>query len=145
MTEGRRWSDRLRVPAHVVVLLGASTAAYAVMLAGITADQSRADAVVAAQRAPVLAGLEALTKGHDELLDRVGRAQAEYDTTAAAYETAGQRIVTFEAQLATLATGVAQIDGVSRTLPTKIALPPVRSIGSVSVPATHSTTGASGG
>lgn len=141
MTERPR-PPRARIPAHVGVIFGASTAAYAILLAGVAGAQSQAEAAARDAVQPAMAGLAELTKGHDALADDVGRAGADYDAAASAYRATGSDLASLEDRLAALAASVARIDGVSRTLPSGAALPTIRSISSASVPA-HVTTGAS--
>lgn len=143
MTERRSVSG---LPAHVLVLLGASTAGYAAILAGVSGLQSRADAALIEAQAPATAGVAHLISGHEALQAALDGARSEYGITAQAYTSAGSVLDAFEAALADLATTVAQVDGVSRSMPARVHLPSVRqSAGSGSVPTTHSTTGASGG
>jgi len=135
-----------RIPAHVFVMLSASTAVYALALAGIAGVQSRDDAALAAARGPATRAIEQLAAGHDQLGDRLDRARAAYAAAAESYRAIGGALGTLEGQLGDLGTVVAGIDGVSRTLSASVRLPAIR--GSVSgggVPATHATTRASGG
>jgi hypothetical protein len=142
MTERRQ----ARIPAHVFVMLSASTAVYALALAGVAGVQSRDDAALAAARDPVARAIEHVATGHDELGDRLDRARASYAAAAQAYGAAGGTITTLQGRLDELAAAVAQIDGVSRSLPTSIRLPAVRgSVSGGSAPTTHATTRASGG
>lgn len=134
----------LRVPAHVGVMLGVSTAAYAVTLAGVTALQAGSEAELAAERAPAIARIDGLAARNQQLTDALQAAGASYDAVAAAYGAAGARLVDLEAALASLATSVQLIDGASRSLPSSIALPRVGRPSSGGAPATSSTTGASG-
>jgi len=134
-----------RVPAHIAVMLGLSTAAYAVSLAAVAMDESRAEATVAAARLPALDVIDALARDNGVLDAAIGRADGDLTSAAAAYGTAGSQLSAFEAALAGLAGTVAEIDGVSRTLPASIPLPAVSKTSRTSVPTTHVTTGASGG
>lgn len=139
----RSWA---RVPSHVLVMLGASTAGYALVLAGVAGLQSRTEADLAAARSPALEGLAGLQRGHDALVRRLDAARTEYSETVEAYLAAGGALDALHEQVGSLATVVAEIDGVSRSLPTSVKLPVVRrSVVSVSVPSTQATTGASGG
>ena len=58
-----------RYPIHLAVLVGASTAAYAVSLAGITALQSTADVTAVDRQAPVEQMATRIRAGHDRLED----------------------------------------------------------------------------
>lgn len=135
----------LRVPPHVGVMLGVSTAAYAVTLAGVTALQATSEAELAAERAPAIARLQDLATGNDRLAAEVALAGQRYDAAAQAYTAAGGRLADLESALADLATSAQAIDGVSRSLPNAASLPRVSrvSVGGAA-PATSSTTGASG-
>lgn len=134
---------RLRLPAHVGVLLGASTAAYAVTLAAVTGLQATSEADLAAERAPAVAGVQDLGARNQTVSDALTAAGQRYDKLARDYAVAGGRLTNLEAALADLATNVQAIDGVSRTLPASVPLPKVTRV-SVAAPATSATTGASG-
>ena len=134
----------LRVPAHVGVLLGASTAAYAVTLAAVTGLQASTEAQQAAERGPAIAGVHALGAQDQALSDTLAAAGQRYDELARDYSLAGGRLTSLEAALADLATSVQAIDGVSRALPASVPLPKVARVTVGSAPATSATTGASG-
>jgi hypothetical protein len=127
-------------------MLSASTALYAVVLAGVAGVQSRDDAALAAAREPVNRAVEQVVAGHDELGDRLERARAGYAAAAESYRAAGGALSTLQGQLGDLATVVAGIDGVSRSLPAGVRLPTIRgSVSGAGAPTTHATTRASGG
>ena len=135
-----------RVPSHVLVMLGASTAGYALVLAGVAGLQSRAEADLAAARSPAVEALADLRAGHEALVRRLDAARTDYAQAADAYLAAGGALDALHAQVGSLSALVVEIDGVSRSLPTSVKLPVVRqSVVSVSVPSTQATTGASGG
>lgn len=135
----------LRIPPHVGVMLGVSTAAYAVTLAGVTGLQAGGEAALAAERAPAIARIEDLATRNAALTADLQLAGKSYDTAAQAYLAAGGRMADLEAALANLATSVQRIDGVSRSMPTGVTLPRVgRATSGGGAPATSSTTGASG-
>ena len=135
-----------RVPPHVLVMLSASTAAYAVALAAVAGVQSADDAALAAARDPIANAVEQVAAAHDQIGDRLDRGRALYAAVAQAYAAAGGSMTTLEAQLGTLAKTVDAIDGVSRSLPSTVRLPSIAgSVGGARAPATHATTGASGG
>jgi hypothetical protein len=134
------------VPTHVWVMLGASTAGYALVLAGVAALQSDAEAGLIAARQPAVEGVAGLASGHDELTRRLDAARAGYTTAADAYVAAGSTLDALQDQVALLAGVVAEIDGVSRSMPSAVKLPAVRrTVATVKAPATSGTTGASGG
>jgi hypothetical protein len=134
------------LPTSIWLLLGASTAGYALMLAGVAGLQSRNEADLIAARRPAVDGIAELVSGHDDLRAQLDQARAAYAATVQQYGAAGGSLDALHEQVALLAAIVAEIDGVSRTLPTSVKLPAVRqSVRSVSVPTTSGTTGASGG
>jgi hypothetical protein len=142
MTEPRAL---VRVPSHVWVMLGASTAGYALLLAGVAGLQSRSETALITARQPAVDGIARITTGHDGLRDRLDSARAAYAATVDAYLAAGGSLEALDGQVSRLAGLVAEIDGVSRTLPSSVKMPAVkRSVSSVSVPSTSGTTGASG-
>ena len=138
----RTW---LGLPSHVVVMLGASTATYALVLAGVAGLQSRSEADLAALRAPALEGVTSLSAGHDAIDARLRAAQDAYNASVQAYVDAGGSLDTVELNLGAFAAVVAEIDGVSRSMPTTVKLPAVKRSTSAGAPTTQGTTGASGG
>jgi len=141
MTDGRRIP---RLPTHIGILFGVSTAAYAVAVAGVAASQARDEAASAVAQAPTLSALHNIIATNDALAGRLGRSVSDYSALAQAYADAGGRLADLEAALTTLSGAVVEINGVSQALPATIPLPAVsRAVGGA-VPATHSTTGASG-
>ena len=138
-----RWE--LRLPAHIGIFLGASTAAYAVALAGVTALQATSEAALIAERAPVVAGIDAVAARNEQLATALSKAGADYQAATDAYVASGGRLADLEQALAALSSTVAKIDGVSRSLPTAVNLPKVVGrITTSTAPATSATTGASG-
>jgi len=135
---------RLRVPPHVGVLIGASTAAYAATLAAVTGLQATSEAELIAQRAPAVAEVQGLDAGNQALDDALALAGRRYDGLSQAYAVAGDRLTALETALANLAASVHAIDGVSRSLPASVPLPKVTRVTVRSAPATSGTTGASG-
>ncbi len=134
----------LRLPAHIGVMLGASTAAYAVTLAGVTGLQAAADAEQATEQAPAVAGLHDLTARNQALDDALTAIGQRYDDLARAYTIAGGQLTDLGTALGGLATSVQSIDGVSRALPASAPLPKVGRVSIGGAPATSATTGASG-
>lgn len=142
MTEGRAFAG---MPSHIWVMLGASTAGYALLLAGVAAIQSGNEADLIAARSPAVASVAQIVAGHDGLAARLEAARVAYTTTANAYVVAGGSLDALHDKVGLLAGLVAEIDGVSRTLPSSVKLPAVRqTVRTVSAPATSGTTGASG-
>jgi hypothetical protein len=135
-----------RLPTHVWVLFGASTAGYALLLAGVAALQSNADADLVAARQPAVDGVAEVVAGHDALSKRLEAAGAGYSAAADAYTAAGGTLDALHAQVGLLAGLVAEIDGVSRSMPDAVKLPAVRrTVVTTKAPTTSGTTGASGG
>ena len=144
MTERRFVPPRL--PAHVALMLGASAAGYAVVLAGVAGLQSSAEAAVAAARAPALRAVELAGAGHTPLAEQLDRAGADYQAAADAYRAAGSTLDGLHADLGGLAAVVGKIQGASRSLPATIRLPAIRVVApAAQPPTTHTTTRASGG
>lgn len=138
MTDARR-------PHHVAVFLGLSAGAYALSLAAVTALQARSEAAVAADRAPTARAIDMLAAQHDSLEADARRAGLTYGQAAGAYDRVGQAMADVEAQLAGLATIVADVDGAARALPDHVALPRISRTVSTVRPTVHATTAASGG
>lgn len=134
-----------RIPAHVVVMLSATTAGYAATLAGIAGLQSGHEAALGAARAPSVEEVARLGSGHDRLAARLEQARQAYADAADAYTRATALQEEIDRNLALLASTVAEIDGVARELPTSVRVPVQRSVVQVKTPTTIATTGASGG
>ena len=145
MTDRRRIA--ISIPPHVGVLVGLSTGAYALTMAGITGLQSATEAAATAARAPIVAAIWEMTAAHDGLQARLDRARVAYEATAGAYSDAGLAVASLEARIADLAAAVAKVSGTASSLPAAVRLPAVtRSVRlAVAPPATQATTGASGG
>ncbi len=136
----------LRIPPHIGVMLGVSTAAYAVTLAGVTGLQAASETSQIADRAPVVAGLQDLHARNGQLARDLAASANEYQMEATAYQGVGPRLADLETALAGLATSVKSIDGVSRSLPSHVSLPTISRVSgpAAAAPATSATTGASG-
>jgi hypothetical protein len=145
MTEERR--SAISVPAHLGVILGLSTGAYALTLAAVTGLQSSAEAATRMERAPTIAAIDAMAAGHDRLTARLEAARAVYEAAAGMYGNAGLQIADLDARLSALAAAVSEVSGTASSLPSGVKLPPVsRSVVTVAAaPPTQATTGASGG
>jgi len=134
------------MPAHVWVMLGGSIAGYALLLAAVAGLQSRNEAELITAREPAAAGVAELQAAGVGLQARLDAAQASYAAAAGAYTAAGGTLDALHAQVAALGVIVAEIDGVSRSMPATVKLPAVRtSVGTTRSPSTQGTTGASGG
>lgn len=144
MTEVRRAG--LSVPAHVGVLVGLSTGAYALTLAAVTGFQSSAETASRAERAPTIAAIGEMVAARDSLQDRLDQARAAYEAAAGGYSSAGLEIAGLEARLAELAAAVTEVSGAASSLPSSVKLPRVSgSVATVRAPVIQATTGASGG
>jgi hypothetical protein len=78
--------DGRRRPLHLAVLFGASAGAYAVSLAGVTAQQSRSDAAIQADRAPVVTAIDDAAAAHRALESAATKAARRYAALADSYE-----------------------------------------------------------
>jgi len=144
MTDVRRLA--IAAPAHLGVILGLSTGAYALTVAAVTGLQAGTEATARAERAPTIAAVDAMTMDHDRLAARLEVSRAAYEAAAGAYSTAGLQVADLEARLNALAAAVNDVSGTAATLPSGVKLPPVsRSVAAGPAPATQATTGASGG
>ena len=144
MTDPRRLA--IALPAHVGVILGLSTGAYALTVAAVTGLQASAEATARAERAPTIAAIDVMTGGHDQLAARLEAARSAYEAAAGAYSTAGLQVADLEARLKALAAAVTEVSGSAAGLPSSVRLPPVsKSVAAAPAPATQATTGASGG
>ena len=134
-----------RIPLQVLTLIGLSGGCYAVSLAAVAGWQSAADADTASARAPFASGVADVAATNDRLAARLATMADLVAAAAGAGGSIGAGMAAFERQLERLSASVAAVDGATRGLPTRVALPPpVRSvsIGRVSAPA-HVTTGGS--
>lgn len=133
------------VPAHVAVLLGLSTGAYALSLALVSGLQATSDVAVAAQRAPALATIDSVDRGYARLEADLQAARAAYEASAAAYAATGTGFTDMEARLADLAKAVSAASGTAASMPSSVSLPSVsRSVSGAAAPVVHATTAASG-
>ncbi len=121
MTEGRRFD--LSIPAHVGVILGLSTGAYALAVAGVTGLQSSTEAAISAERAPTIAKIEAMSIAHDRVDAQLGRARAAWEAAAGSYSAAGLEVADLETQLSALYATVSDVRATAAALPTKVRLP----------------------
>lgn len=138
-------TDR-RLPAHVAVLIGASTAAYAISLAGMTALQSSADQAVIEERAPTDETAARLKSEHDRLQAEIDRSIAVYAASAARFEAVAAGLDSLDTSLEAYAGRMERVTGAARALPGRVSLPAVsRTTTTRAKPATSASTGASGG
>ncbi|HEX4898328.1 MAG TPA: hypothetical protein VFV53_08245 [Candidatus Limnocylindrales bacterium] len=143
MTERR---PAMSVPAHLGVILGLSTGAYALTLAAVTGLQSSAEAATRMERAPTITAIDTMAADHDRLTARLDAARAAYEAAAGVYGDAGLQVADLGARLDALVAAVGEVSGTASSLPSSVQLPPIaRSVAKVAAPATQATTGASGG
>jgi hypothetical protein len=138
MTERRR-------PLHLAVALGVSAGVYAVSLAAVTSLQADQEAAMAAERAPTLDALASLRVANDRLGSRVLSAGSRYDAASNGYRRVTAGLEALDGRLDTLAASVAGIEGAAVALPARVPLPSVSRARTVTAPAVHATTSASGG
>jgi hypothetical protein len=144
MTDDRR--SAMSVPAHLGVILGLSTGAYALTLAAVTGLQSSAEAATRMERAPTIAAIDTMAADHDRLTARLDAARTAYEAAAGVYGDAGLQVADLGVRLDALAAAVNEVSGTASSLPSSVQLPPVsRSVAKVAAPASQATTGASGG
>lgn len=141
--------DLLRRPLHFGALLGISTGLYATTLAGVAILQQHADDDLAAARAPAVAQAAELRADNDRLaatIDDLGGREVEAFREFGTIRTDLDDVHSVLDELAVL---VGDVRGAAAELPQRIALPAVPNPGSLRIrttaPATHATTGASGG
>ena len=138
-------TDR-RLPLHIGTFLGVSAGAYALSLAAVTAFQARSDSAVIAARAPTVQVLAEFEAKNDLLLTDARRAHLTYNLAMTTYRRLVTTLTDVDDQIANLAKTVEKVDGLARALPDHVALPAInRTVKTVSAPAVHATTGASGG
>ena len=141
MTESRR-------PLHLAVLFGASTALYAVSMAGIAAIQSGADRSLVARQAPADDAADRLRAGHDDLDTRLARLAAAYARAASGYDALSTSLGVTESSLDAYAVRVEAVSGAAQSLPARVRLPAVSTnvvVRTTTRPRTSASTGASGG
>lgn len=135
-----------RRPLHVGVFVGLSAGIYALSLAGVTAIQAQSEAAIAADRVPTADAIARLAAQNDSLEANARRAGRAYERAVGAYDRVGQAMAEVEGRLGELATTVRAVDGASRALPDRVALPRVnRTATTIKSPTVHATTSASGG
>ena len=134
-----------RVPLHLAVLVGASTAVYAASLAGVTALQSASNGSVVEAQAPARDAVERLSEGHDRLEAELDAAARVYAASADRYEQVTLGVSSLDRSLETFAAEAARVSGAARALPGRVTMPTVsRTTTSTSKPRVSGTTGASG-
>lgn len=134
-----------RLPVHVAVLVGVSTAAYAISMAGVTALQSSTDQALILARSPSQAAAERVTQAHDRLQNEVARSASAYAVYAATYDELATGVGSLDTSLETYAGRMAKVSGAALALPARVSLPSVaRSAGTSSRPRAAATTAASG-
>jgi hypothetical protein len=146
MTKEKAAMTDARRPIHLAVMVGASTALYAISLAGVTAIQSDADRALMLRQSPAENATARVGKGNDRLEATLGHAADAYTEAAARYDALAPRLDDMETSLEKLAGRVEAVSGAARALPARVSLPSVhRSAPAATRPRTAARTGASGG
>lgn len=134
-----------RPPVHLAVLVGASTAAYAISLAGTAALQSNTDQALILARAPAQEAAVRISEGHDRLEAQVERSAKAYALSVATYDELTAGLTTLDTSLEAYASRMKRVSGAARALPARASLPSVsRTAGTSSKPRAAATTAASG-
>jgi uncharacterized protein YlxW (UPF0749 family) len=133
-------------PIRAGMLLGASAAVYAVVLAGVSGLQAGTDSELAARQQPYLDALARERAANDGLQATIATADGQVQALGEIYTRTGDEVTAYEARLDALASLVAEVQGSAAALPARISLPAVSVRSSVggTAPATTATTGASG-
>lgn len=136
--------------ADVPILLGVSTALYAISLAGVTGLQAAQDSAARARSASLANAVSAAQRDREALELAVRAAGSAYNQDAAAYGDARDRLDRLASEISALAASVQAVSGSAAQLP---AAAPMRAPAQVvtiapppaaPVPAVQATTGASG-
>ena len=141
MTESKR-------PLHLAVMIGASTALYAVSMAGVAAQQSGADRTLIARQTPAEQAADRLRVGHDALDARLARLADAYARAANGYDSVSVALGLTETSLDEYAARVTKVSGAAQALPARVRLPAVSTnvvVRTTTRPRTSASTGASGG
>lgn len=130
-------------------MIGASTALYAVSMAGVTAIQSSDDRTLVTRQSPAEAAVTRLRDGHDRLETAIDKATDDYGRAAGGYDALEPRLSEMETSLDQLTGRVTTVSGAARALPGRVSMPAIsrtvtRTV-RTSKPKTNASTGASGG
>lgn len=143
---GRTSNGRADVP----IILGLSTALYAVSLAGVTGLQASQDAAARARTATLATAVSAAQRDREALEMAVRAAGSAYNQDAAAYADARDRIDRLASEVAALAATVQAVSGSAAQLPAAAPMRAPVQVVTISgpalapMPAVQATTGASG-
>ncbi len=121
----------LTTPIRAGMLVGASAAIYAVSLAGVSVLQYQSQAETAARNQPLVDQVAQARAANDALASAITAADARIRALAADYGTVSQDMTAYQAQLDSLSTLVAKVQGSAAALATKITLPSVTMHGAV--------------
>lgn len=137
-----------RRPLHLAVMIGVSTALYAVSMAGVTAIQSNNDRTLMLRQSPAEDAAARIREGHDRLEAEINQAADAYGQAAGGYDALAPKLMDMENSLERLAGRVQTVSGAARALPGRVSLPPIsrtvtRTV-TTSRPKTVASTGASG-
>lgn len=140
----------LTMPARAGILLGTSAAVYALSLAAVATFQAADDRAVAAGRQPYLDAIAESRSAGDSLEATLVGIDARARAIDRQWTDASSDIAAYEANLDELAALVAEVQGSTSALPSRIKLPSVSIHGAVASggsrarPSTTTTTRASG-
>lgn len=137
-----------RRPIHLPIIAAASASLYAGTLVAVTAAEADRVAAVGRAHAPVAAAYQVLREQNDRLEAAVGDAVARYERASAGYRGTVEATVELGDRLEDLARRVGGLRGsvAAFHVPGRVVLPPAGHVASPRPrPATHATTGASGG
>ena len=135
-----------RLPVHLAVLVGASTAAYAVSMAGVAALQSSTDQALILARTPAQEAAARVSEGHDRLEAQVERSAKAYTLSAARFDQLAAGLTSLDTSLEAYAGRMETVSGAVRALPARVSLPNVArsSNGAATKPRVKASTAASG-
>jgi hypothetical protein len=142
----RRTSARL--PVHLVVIGGLTTAAYAISLAAVTSLQVAGDRALIAARDPVRQAIGRLSRSYDHLESAVASSRGRYMSAADRYGDVSGAAGDLQLELEALAEMIGEIEGSVASVPTRLSLPAVPQAApgpAGQPPKSHARTGASGG
>jgi phage shock protein A len=114
-----------RLPLHVAVLVGASTAAYAVSMAGVTALQSNTDQALILARSPSQDAAARITAAHDQLQTQIELSAGAYAGSAATYDELTAGLTSLDTSLQKYAKRMAKVSGAARAMPGRVSMPGV--------------------
>jgi hypothetical protein len=138
-------TDALRGPARTGLLVGTSSALFAVTLAAVASFQQDAEDATAAARAPALAAIVQRSDQVDTLFGSLDKRARLERAAVDGYAGLADGLSRLDASLEALGGEVDAVTGAAAALPDRIRLPSLSVPRTVQrPPSTHATTGASG-